>query len=1818
MRRKIGCRILGLFLTGVLIFESVDFTSVAAETETLTENVINEQETIKSLSDEEDTIEESTTEKENIEETIIAESETVIETESEEQSENEEYNTETVEKTGILEIIVTEEIAETEDDSTVCNGDETEEEETEKIVNESSGEVASGQCGDNLTWTLENGTLTISGTGDMWDYTRNGAPWYDYRNDIGKLLLNEGITKIGEYSFFNCKKIFGVLVIPTGVQCIGKSAFMSCSGFSGDLVIPNSVTDIGWSAFEGCSGFSGKLVISKNINTIGRYVFAGCSGLTGTLEIPDCITIIDMGAFEGCRGLTGSLKIPESVKRIGWGAFGGCNGFSGKWVINQNVVSIESYTFTACNGFTGDLIIPDNIIEIQESAFEDCSGFRGNLIIPKSVKSIESCAFGYCQGINTIIFKGDAPDFNGASTQFSNIKATVYYPSYKDGWNTAVNKDYGGELTWISYNEGTEPWDLTFSEGMPHIITNINSDTAKMKYNGSEYYPFSLEAAITLQCVQLDNLEAYENVELTVELSDGLSFDEDIIQKVSIRQIGIMGNDENNQTIELETIKLYTDGRYATDEFQIKVSVTADGYDKAVTTTLKIPVEREIDYGLYDIQVYSEFANLFIGENQTCAILPAMVKRNEALKNEEGWNFSIENTKVAEIQEYIETEFGPAARIVGKSAGTTKLHIIHIPTGMSVTLTMGVGENILTYELSNIVQFPDNNGIMNYGIFTNNYKSKRVNNGYKVTFDAYNECSSDGAVEVYDAEEKLIDSYEIKRFDRYQTGVKEVFMDGWNLVCSAVNGSLTNVTNSMYTKHTPITIPMVPEGGYIIITNDVTNSVPALVYNTVDVASWMFKEAKALNKWSNEEAFEDKAKGKFCDEIINYFLQQKYEDKPWIQFRDKLTKSLRKSHSINIEGICNLALGIYNNTEAAMHDINIDMKDEIKEAAIDTGVDIAMDVFNEFSPTGEIIETMFGINEALNGFMQLVDINKTIGATRIRIDIVEDNGKLVSEGVIVEGEKNVIPAGTDIIVVDITKEETSRYIIEDLANPSFVTIYNITLYKDKTEIQPNGKIKVKVPLPALYKENLCVIFREEADGSFTNMHAEYSDGYMVFETEHLSKYILYEKIIYSVSFDGNGASSGTMERLSDCQEREEYILPENKYTKDGYLFKEWNTEADGSGTVYIDGAVIKDITKVNGENIVLYAQWTPLPKEDMGDVHEEDIPKDGIIPKGLWISVIEAQIYTGSAIKPFVRVYDYKTLLKEKKDYVISYKNNTKASDAKNEKTAPAIIVSGKGNYTGKEIQTFVILPKDITNEDVMVNDIALKSNSKVQKPVPVITWKGKKLANKRDFIVSYPDAGNGVYKQNGTYKIAVNGIGNYMGRREVTLTITSNKLTSKLNISKIADQPYTGSKIMPKPIVKDGKTMLTENVHYTVSYTNNMEIGTATLIVTGMGEYVGTKQVTFKINAVASLDKANVLLMTNSGSSYTGGVYTGEEVRPNNCILMIVVKDKNGQNMTLILKEGVDYKVSYQNNIKAGMATVFFTGINNYTGTLKKKYKILPYKFKADDNNIKISLNPLYCYTKGGCKPKPIVVFEGKELKEGVDYTLKYKNHTAINNGNNHSKMPTVVIKGKGNFKGSLTKTYQITKADLANLSLSTTDRVWQNKTNIYKTKVVVKDIDGRSLSAGKDYDRNIVYTYNAMTTLADGTVKKAGTVIGAKDVIPADTIIRVTANANEKGCYYGTISGTFRIVKADISKASIKIPVQIYTGKAIEPDDMIEVKLNKQILSAENYEVAGYTNNINKGTATVIIKGKNDCGGVKIVKFRIKEKGFLWWWRK
>ena len=289
-------------------------------------------------------------------------------------------------------------------------------------------EIVSGKCGDNLTWILEKGTLTISGVGEMWNYnSREEQPWYEHRESLSRLVIEEGVTSIG------------------------KRAFSGCTRLSGELVIPNSVTNIEIYAFYECYGFKGDLVIPSEITEIKAYSFY-------------------LGGFDG------TLVIPNGVSEIEYYAFMGCN-FSGELVIPNSVTSIGNDAFYACSGFSGDLVIPDNVTYIGGDAFTGCTGFKGELIIGNKVKMISKLAFNDCRGINRITFKGTVPE-TIQSNIFRGITADVYYPVNDSAWEKIVGNDFGGTLNWITLQE-TESVELELSFGgrkkfsfSPHLFEN--------------------------------------------------------------------------------------------------------------------------------------------------------------------------------------------------------------------------------------------------------------------------------------------------------------------------------------------------------------------------------------------------------------------------------------------------------------------------------------------------------------------------------------------------------------------------------------------------------------------------------------------------------------------------------------------------------------------------------------------------------------------------------------------------------------------------------------------------------------------------------------------------------------------------------------------------------------------------------------------------------------------------------------------------------------------------------------------------------------------------------------------------------------------------------------------------------------------------------------------------------------------------------------------------------------------------------------------------------------------------------------------------
>ena len=153
---------------------------------------------------------------------------------------------------------------------------------------------------DELTWSLDKkGTLTISGKGEMPDYSGDTPPWVKYRDDIKAVVIEEGVTHIGAQCFQFCTKLKSV-TIPSSVESIGDAAFYRCEKLSA-VTLPDALTEIADQTFDHCTALK-SIVIPDGVTRIGESAFNCCSVLK-TVDIPASVEKICDSAFNACQKL---------------------------------------------------------------------------------------------------------------------------------------------------------------------------------------------------------------------------------------------------------------------------------------------------------------------------------------------------------------------------------------------------------------------------------------------------------------------------------------------------------------------------------------------------------------------------------------------------------------------------------------------------------------------------------------------------------------------------------------------------------------------------------------------------------------------------------------------------------------------------------------------------------------------------------------------------------------------------------------------------------------------------------------------------------------------------------------------------------------------------------------------------------------------------------------------------------------------------------------------------------------------------------------------------------------------------------------------------------------------------------------------------------------------------------------------------------------------------------------------------------------------------------------------------------------------------
>ena len=359
--------------------------------------------------------------------------------------------------------------------------------------------VDSGTCGaegdgSNLTWTLDSeGVLTISGSGDMYDYGLFDAPWYGIRSLVKSAVIADGVTSIGEKAFLYCTSLTSVTIpdsvtsigsgafyyctsltsvtIPNSVTSIGDSAFFYCTSLT-SVTIPDSVTSIGDDAFEGCTSLT-SVTIPDSVTSIGDRAFSGCKSLT-SVTIPDSVTSIGERTFYNCTSLT-SVTIPDSVTRIGKGAFSECTSLTSV-TIPDSVTSIGAYAFDTCSSLT-NVTIPNGVTSIEEHTFDNCKSLT-SVTIPNSVTSIGKGAFSNCKSLTSVTIPDSVTRIGVGAFASCTSLTSVTIPDSVTSINNGAFYDCTS-LTDVYYAGSEAQWKAI------SISSNRNDDllTANIHYN---------------------------------------------------------------------------------------------------------------------------------------------------------------------------------------------------------------------------------------------------------------------------------------------------------------------------------------------------------------------------------------------------------------------------------------------------------------------------------------------------------------------------------------------------------------------------------------------------------------------------------------------------------------------------------------------------------------------------------------------------------------------------------------------------------------------------------------------------------------------------------------------------------------------------------------------------------------------------------------------------------------------------------------------------------------------------------------------------------------------------------------------------------------------------------------------------------------------------------------------------------------------------------------------------------------------------------------------------------------------------------------
>ena len=366
-----------------------------------------------------------------------------------------------------------------------------------------------GSCGDNLTWTLTEGTLKIKGSGAMWDFLESTmAPWYEQRAEIRNLILPDGLTHVGELAFYDCSRLT-IVNLPDNVESIGDFAFASCEKLK-LLDLGDGLRTIGKSAFHGCWELT-DVRLSQSLQSIGEQAFYDCASIT-------------------------NIVIPAGVEKLGTAAFAYCTSLV-RAEIQTSLKILPEWTFFGCTQLN-TLILPATIEEMENAALRDCDNlstvsYGGDSLTMEQLKDViteDVPGFG-STGFVTNENPGSSASA-GSAVENSDGSISEQITTVTSGNNSSVISTV--DRTFGNQNGDTISSDITVSiendDGWEEAIQNVQNAIEEL--NGRVQPGVTLGTTnVTVYIKDSEKISdqfvesfAGSNVKLTVVSKDGSSW----------------------------------------------------------------------------------------------------------------------------------------------------------------------------------------------------------------------------------------------------------------------------------------------------------------------------------------------------------------------------------------------------------------------------------------------------------------------------------------------------------------------------------------------------------------------------------------------------------------------------------------------------------------------------------------------------------------------------------------------------------------------------------------------------------------------------------------------------------------------------------------------------------------------------------------------------------------------------------------------------------------------------------------------------------------------------------------------------------------------------------------------------------------------------------------------------------------------------------------------------------------------------------------------------------------------------------------------